>query len=88
MQTEADTMTDFFVMAILVVVYMFQNNTKVQNEKTLNTSEEKQEKVLRKEGERVLLKRQILSLIIICIVKFTYFFDREKSLNFQTDPKL
>ena len=75
MQTEADSIIDSFIIFILVITYF--------NRPGNSAIEKKQDDPVSKKK----VKNRILPFILIAVsVKISYFFDREKSLNFPEDP--
>jgi len=67
MITEADSVMDTFIMVILVVVYQIKTKTR-DNDKKLTAIAQ--------------IKRLLPYAIIVFSVKMSYFFDREKGMNF------
>lgn len=75
MQTEADSIIDSFIIFILVQTYF---------NKPISSLDKKTDDPL---PSKKRVKNRILPYILIAFsVKISYFFDREKSLNFPEDP--
>ena len=97
MQTEGDYMMDSFLMLILAFTYLSTNGSDLEREGKFALDSKKDDD---SDGEftnpqmknKVQPSRKIKDLlpyaIIVCSIKLSYFFDREKSLNFQIDPSL
>lgn len=75
-------MIDSFVILITVATWLFR--TKKQKSKKVEESDDSDEN----EQEPIVesLKKILPYALIVLSVKMAYFFDREKSLNFEIDP--
>ena len=93
MISEADYMVDCFLMVILISTYLLKlDQTKmVQKVRLVRIDTDSEAEVKRQpksESWGSWTTKMIPYAIIIFSVKMSYFFDREKSMNFQTDPRL
>ena len=78
-------MVESFLMGLLFVIYMFLNNKKPSKDDQPNGSIEQPKK---SSLDKHTLKQLGLVATIVLSIKMTYFFDKESSLNFQTDETL
>lgn len=89
MQTEADTVVDSFVVGILLMTYLFKNKeAQPRKLKTDNSSDDDQVAKPQPLPPLKLVRNMAPYALILLSVKMAYFLDKEKSLNFQTDPAL
>ena len=75
-------MIDSFVMLITFVTWLFRSND--NKLKKVENSDDSEEEI--KETNLELAKKVLPYVLIVLSVKMSYFFDREKSLNFEIDP--
>jgi len=102
MQTEADYMIDNFLLLIVALVYHFRNGSWLEKSGKLKASSQFEDKDSDVAAPRIrnsmnniknlscvkTIRKVIPYALIIMSVKLSYFFDREKSLNFPLHPTL
>lgn len=96
MQTEADTIIDSFLMMILAMIYFYYKSDLKEKEDRKKKFDDVDDLIdfghssakKKKTSVDSLFKNNFPYLLIVFTIKMSYFFDREKSLNFPENKTL